>query len=344
MITVHQTWKGDRNFQRKHVLHVLEDCCVSQLSGANILIWLDSIAGQTVRTTWNHPTDWLFGEFEKRDVRGYSTHFHRAGIPAGLSIEDLLHAFAAVPESLLRLVQFRADLAELRFLLAVLDAVQKNRIRALTQVQQIARDQGFASTKSYPPDLREALAAAGNLLGQDEEAKPTNYEAALIRRIAKLAATIRECVLFNTIAEIRTSWLTAAHLVAASGGPQRFDSPAAFWKNLDHHVIDGHYPRREAGKPSHNQKLAMVCWRWSRSLMNPHASPYWKEYLARVEAFELAVHDRKKQEHPHNCFPPTHCRNMALRKTRKELLKRFYLACKGERYQEVHDGQQAAAD
>jgi hypothetical protein len=160
---------------------------------------------------------------------------------------------------------------------------------------------------------------------ENDKKRPVSYDTALKNAAMKIPA----CVVFNDVAGIKGGFAVAATIVAYSGGVERFPTIRHFWHYCGMHVSDGVAPRRKRGQNmTWNPELRKVLFMLTDTIIKNRNNP-WRAVYDEERAKEYAVHDQK---HPDCKTKDWHCTMRARRKVAKEILKRYFLAMKGEQY------------
>lgn len=333
-IAVHKTFdKKDAISKRQVVLYVSDGERFEKIAEKGIQKWIDSLDPNTsLRFTSVHACDPLLLDLAARGFTVTYANWHATGIEKNLPAEEIALKYAVAPEDIFRTFSARPDLVELRQRVAQRQAILEYRKAAVLKLKGIARMHGDLDGDDYSESTLELLKSVDvfdvtvPFTGENGKTKNVSIETV----IAKLAEKTRECVLFNSAAHIEGSWGTAATVVSFSGGMDRFDTVAAFWHYCGEHVVDGHAPKRAKGKPvDWSPKLRTALWQMSDSIIKNRNNP-WRDFYEVELTKELAVHEVK---HPGCKTPQGHCGARSRRKLRKEILKRFYLACQGTEFE-----------
>jgi hypothetical protein len=330
MIAVHKTFEESEEGKRQVTLHTSDGKATKKIAGdKNIEVWLEGLEpGMILRFTAVHAQDHILNDLVERGHKIVYANWHKTGIVKGLSPEEIVSQFAELPASTFREFEKRSDLGELRRRVSQRDAVVEYRKAVILKLRGAATLYGQVDEEDISDEVKALLAEADKI---DVRVPVTvNGKEKLVSIdcvIAKLASGIRECKLFNAVAHISDdSWNTAAALVAYSGGIDRFDQVSSLWHYCGQ--APG-FDRRKKGQPlSHNPRLKTKLWQLSDSIIKNRDNPWRDFYDVELER-ELAEHAVK---HPGCKTPKGHSMARAKRKMRKEILKRFFLAVKGETY------------
>lgn len=324
-IAIHKTFEKDTDGASKLVVHVSDGSDHLFLPPKKFTTFLSNLLPTTkIRSTSVNATDAVLLDLAERGNSISYAHWHATGIPSGLEPADIVAQYALLPESMFRPFKPRKDIAELKQVLALRNAVVQFYGDAMRRLKQSGRDAG-------DPDMElaeEALTSIrkGIVL---EEGTP------LDKNVAKLAEAIPECRLFKEITHIKDSWIMAASFVAYSGGFDRFEDVASLWHYYGQHVgTDGRAPKRRKGTVMDwNPRGRTILYQLSSTIIKNRKNP-WRDFFDEARAIEIAAHDIK---HPGCKTKDGHCTMMAARKMVKEITKRFFLAEKGLVYQENHN-------
>lgn len=335
-LSVHKTFGKDEG-KRKVYLFVSDGTTIQTLSETDIEKWVPTLqAGQILRFTSVHACDPLLLDLLKRGVRIVYANWHETCIAKNLPPAEIVAEFAKVPDSVFREFQPRPDLAELRYRLSQRSALVEYRKAVTLKLKGAARLYGQLHEEDFSEETKDLLKQADEaetrvpVMGKNGKEKMVSIDTV----IANLAKNTRECSLFNAVAHIEGAWTTAATVVSLSGGVDRFDTVAAFWHYCGEHVVDGSAPKRRKGSPvTWNPKIRTALWSLGDSIMKNRNNP-WREFYEDTRAQEMETH---LQKHPGCKTINGHCTARALRKMRKEILKRFFLAVKGQEYRESGD-------
>lgn len=333
LLAVHKTFEKDADDKRAMTWYVHDGASTVRLNPEKLEKYVTTVkAGSVMRFTAVNALDVQLQELAGRGVVIQYAHWHDTGIDKGLSPEAIVEAYFKADEAVFRAFTPRPDIAELRDVLAVRNAVVKFYGDAIRRIKQVGRNRTVT-------DISEdaTLTQAENFLKQLNSGMKTpnakGRDVSLDTKIEELAKAIPECVLFNKIVGFQ-SYGTAAAVVCASGGLDRFPTVASLWHFFGQHVLEGKAPKRKVGSPctwSPNGRTALYLMMESiiKNVNNP-----WNGYMKQAQADELEVHEIK---HPGCKTPKGHSLARAKRKTQKEIMKRFYLALKGEEYVSGHN-------
>jgi hypothetical protein len=328
LLAIHKVFeKSDDG--RQVMLHTSDGKNSQKIAGDKIGPWIEGLGDYKVlRFTSVHAQDPVINCLSTRGYKIVYANWHKTGLEKNLLPEEIAAQFANLPDSVFREFMPRPDLSELRYRVSQRDSVIECRKALVLQLRGAARLYGQVNKDELSEEIKQLQSEAE----REDILVPvkTNGKEKLVSIdtvIANLAKGIRECQLFNAIASIAGSWNTAAAVVAYSGGIDRFDDVASLWHYTGH--APGFDRKKKGQALSHNPKLKTKLWQMSDSIIKNRNNPWRDFYDAEVEK-EIAAHGQKC-----DCkYPESHSKKRALRKMRKEILKRFFLAVKGEEYQE----------
>lgn len=329
-IAIHRTFEKTIEGRPEETLYVCQHNSVESYTGKELLKFLESIQPETVvRFTAVNAADALLSLLAEKGIVIVYAPWHSTGIEKNLPPEEIVAKYSALPNGLFRVFTVRRDIAELRRVLNTRNAVQgyyNDRVRCL---KQEGRNLGITAPENDVL-LQEALESLDIISSMPVlKAKDGDKTVSWDKKVEKVAKTIPECVLFNEIAGISTSWIMAASVVAYSGGIERFPTVASFWHYMGQHVVDGKMPKRTKGQPqTWSTKGRTVLYQLGESLIKNRNNP-WRTFFEEEKAAEIAMHQEK---HPGCKAVQGHSHARARRKMVKEIIKRFYLAAQGVPY------------
>jgi len=355
-ITIHRTYEKSAAMNRDVTLYRSDG---EPLRGEKPLAeWVKKLKkGTVIRTTYVNCADEILSEIAQRGVTLKYANWHDTKIAKGLDPQEIVDGFAALDDAVFRTFHVRPDIAELRGLIDIRRALIEERKKAVQRIRAVARGMGMAKTCDYTPSMKKHLELAERMeivVNEEDDEKKVSWIALADKDVSEAAKKIKECVLFNKIAHISDgSWVSAANVVSLTGGIERFPNVASLWAYCGEHVVNGRAPKRAVGAASNwNARLRTCLWQMGDSIikqaggvskktgkarkMNP-----WRAFYDEVRAEELAAHDVKcKQKNDGPCaHPDGHCGARAQRKMRKEILKRFFLACQSIPFEKGHVSQ-----
>lgn len=293
------------------------------------------------RFTGVHALDPVLNYLHKNKLPVMYANWHNTGLPKDLSPEEIVKQFPGLSKDIFREFKPNPALAELRMRISQRWAVSEFRKAAILKVKSSGRLMGQLDEKDYSKEMKEILDQAENNLDlkvpdSDNPIKFISIDSAIV----KLANKIPECRIFNQEAHLSDNALTAASVMAFSGGIDRFDDVASFWHYCGQDPTSN---KLKKGQPvTFSPKLKTVLWQMSESIIKNRNNP-WRDYYDSELEKEMKVHQKKypgcKTRDGRICGTPDapgHCMAMAKVKMRKEILKRFFLAVKGEKYEKNH--------
>lgn len=283
--------------------------------------WVESLPADTgVRFTAVSSADQVLLELVRgTTVRIMHANWHDMGIEKNLTPEEIVQKVAEAPADLFTEFKIDGRIAKLRNALMARNAVAQYLDDVGRRAKQIARDSGNPAYEGIEDALSKISFTDDNKGG-----KSRSEIAKLESNLTSIAKSMPECRLFNEIAGIKTGWLTAATIVAYSGGVSRFPTVASFWHYCGVHVVDGKMPLPKSGQPvTWSPKLRKALFTMTESILIKHGKTNpWGEDFLRIWEEEKAAHASKCQ-----CkCPESHSKKRARWKVAKEILKRFYLA------------------
>lgn len=329
---LHRTYEGEPG-EKQTVFYIATPSEVKRLTGAKAAKWAETFTG-ILRVTQAHSTDVVLLDLAERGVDIQTAHWHATGIASNLAPEEIAKAFAAVDASVFRPFVSRPDLAELRTVVDSRLAIMEHRKADLLRLSALKRTIGLSDEDEVP----EILKAVADEINADKR----KFETPVDKHLAKIAQGIPECVLFNAAAGVADGWATAATMMAFLGDISRFPTVSALWHYCGYHVVDGHAPHREHGKPgTWNPRLRTALWQLGVSIIKNRENR-WRLPYEKFVAEELLVHEQK---HPGCKTIQGHCGARARRRIVKEILKEFYSSVQSSHlFSENHRLLAAAAD
>lgn len=328
---IHKTFEKDEDGKRQVTLYASDGMLVEKILGKNVETWVASVPPQSeFRFTSVHAQDPLINDLVSKGHKVLYTSWRTTGIPKDLTPSEIVVQFALLPENVFREFQSRPDLCELRYRVNQRLAVIEYRKAAILKLKGNARNFGAVNEDELSDEIKQLLADAETGFNVTKIVKGKEKQVSIDNLIASLAENIEECQLFNKAARITGAWNTAAAVVALSGGIDRFDDVASLWRYAGQ---DPTSFKLKKGRPCQfNPKLKTILWQMSDSIIKNRNNP-WRDYYDLELEKEIAVH---AQKHPDCKTPKGHCMARAKMKMRKEILKRFFLAVKGEEFRADH--------
>lgn len=337
VLAVHKTYgKAEGQPLAQTTLYVSDGVIVTVVKEKEFEKWITSLKqGSSLRLTAVHASDPLLLDLMNRKIQILYVNWHATGIEKGLAPEEIAKQYALLPLSVFREFTPRTDLTELRYRLSQRMALVESRKAATLRLKGAARHYGQMDKEDYGADTLSLLKDVDEIdIQVPITTKGKTKNVSLDTYIASLAKRIPECVKFNEAAHIGDSWITAAMVVAFSGGLDRFDSVASFWHYCGEHVVDGQAPKRKKGQAvTWSPKLRTTLWQMSSSIMKNRSNP-WRKFFEETREQEIDTHSEK---HPGCKTVDGHCTARSLRKMRKEILKQFFLSVRGVEYLKKHN-------
>lgn len=328
MKTLHKKFDADEDGKREIVFYCYDGVTVTKLRGKSLLAFFETFTGGVIRMTSVASLDQYVQMLTDMGATIQYAHWHDTGIDKNSSPEDVVKAYHALPEDIFRTFAYDADLAQLRRIVDERNAIDQFYNDALRKLRQVGRNCGrveIDEDEDFQQSL-EALDGVAKLFkipGVND--KLVSYET----RIKQLASKNPLCVLFNKVAGIGDSWITAASIVSLTQGIDRFPGVAQFWSYFG--MGDAEKQKRRKGQPSNwSARGRLVCYQLGESIIKNKNNP-WRLFFDEAKAEYLAKHTdaccKAAKGHPHA---------QARRKMVKEILKRFYLAASGVKYDSDH--------
>jgi hypothetical protein len=325
MIALHKTFEKDASGKRQLVIHISDGQNHEFLTPKKFTQFLSELPViTTIRATAVNATDAVLLDLAAKGNKIEYAHWHATGLEPGLEPAEIAAKYALLPEEMFREFRPRRDIAELKKVLALRNAIVQFYGDAMRRLKQSGRDAGDPEMEIAEDALKSIR--KGIVL---DEGTP------LDKSVENLAMQIPECVLFKQIAHIKDSWIMAASFVAYSGGFDRFETVASLWHYYGQHVgTDGRAPKRRKGMNiDWNPRGRTILYQLASTIIKNRKNP-WRDFFDTARATEIAAHDTK---HPGCKTKDGHCTMMASRKMVKEITKQFFLAEKGIGYQENHN-------
>jgi hypothetical protein len=339
-LTLHKTFDKNEEGKREVVLYLYDGTAVSKLSGASYLAFLETFqSGTVVRMTAVASLDVVVQALSDRGGVIRFCHWHNSGIDKNLSPEEIVRAYAAIPEEKFRTFTYDADLAQLRRVVDDRNAILQFYGDATRRLKQHARNMGVAEAED-DPTFDEALDALDDIESTFQTGTGRRNKAgdeimvSFDTRIAQLASKNPLCVLFNQIAGLQ-AWGTAASIVSIAQGVERFPQVSNFLSYFG--MGNAKQQKRKKGQPSNwSARGRLVCYMLGESIIKNKKNP-WRQVFDEAKEMYLAKHEascgcKAKKGHPHA---------QARRLMVKEILKQFYLAATGQPYVAGHVPNQA---
>lgn len=292
------------------------------------------VPGTIIRLTSVNALDGFLLSLEEAGAEIQYAHWHDLGIEKGLEPKAITEAFYNASADNFKKFMYRQDLADLRNILSIRNSILLCYGDAVRRVKQTARNMGLVTQEDMDGNslIKNGMDTIEAITDCFKGEKPNGKMVSLDTFIASKAKAIPECVLFNEIAYIKGAWITAASVLSYSGGIDRFPTVASFWHYFGQHVVDGKAPKRKVGQPvTWSPNGRTVLYNLGETIIKNTNNP-WRAYFDKVKAQELKRHDSVCP-----CkYRDGHSNARARRKTVKEIMKRFFIAAKGQKFQEGH--------
>lgn len=339
-LAIHKTFDKKIGAPAKTTLYVSDGEELNKYQGKKIDAFIESLKPSLIiRPTTVNACDATLLELDNRGVELRYAHWHSLGFEKGLDPAEIVTQYALAPSSLFRKFTPRHDITNLRQTLALRNAILQCQGDAVRRIKQVARGVNLISDDQMKED--DQISGALSVVKRMGKELLAVDGVSLEKQLAEQAKQIPECVLFNKIAGIKSSWVLASSIVSASGGFDRFDEVASVWHYYGMHVVDGKAPKKKAGTPmdwSPNGRKALymlgdvIIKATEGSEQRPREANPWRAVFDQFREQEHAAHEAKC-----GCkFPDGHSTSRARRKVVKEIMKQFFLAVKGETYQQNH--------
>lgn len=325
LMTLHKTFSADEG-KREVIFYATTDGkTVTKLKGASLLEFIENFHGGIVRMTAVASLDAYVRSLSDKGGVIRFAHWHTTGIDKGLSPEKIVLAYHAAPDSIFRTFTYDADLAELRRVVDERNAIDQFYNDALRKLRQAGRNCGVAEVDE-DEDFQHSLDALDDVAKMFKVAGVNDKLVSYDTRIKQLASKNPLCVLFNQIAGIGDSWVSAATIVSLAQGIDRFPRVSDFLSYFG--MGDAKEQKRKKGQPSNWSAAGRcMCFKLGESLIKNKKNP-WRQTFDDAKDLYLLRHEdscgcKAKKGHPHA---------QARRKMVKEILKQFYLAATDQQF------------
>ena len=324
LLAVHKTFDKGEDGKRAVTWNVYDGETLTQYNPKTLVKFIENLQpGQIIRFTAVNALDVQLQELLSRGIVVMYSHWHSLGIAKDLSAEELIKAYFVADATKFRTFVPRPDIARLRDIVSVRNALVEQAKASILRVRQAGRNNTVTDE-----DDDSALAEALDMVNKIHAGfKTPNAKGKLVSydtRIAELAKAIPECMVFNKIVGFK-DWGTAAAVVSVSGGFDRFPMVASVWK---FYGLTKDSKRKKGQTINWTPRGKCALYLMMESIMKNTKNP-WRAEVDRIHEAELAVHEQK---HPGCKAPNGHSWNMAKMKVKKEIMKRFFLVLKGEKY------------
>lgn len=339
-IAIHKSFdKSGLDGTRKATLWTHDGTEAQRLQGTKIDKFIASLKpDQVIRTTQVNATDATLMELADRGVKIRYAHWHSLGFDKSMEPATIAEHYQMAPDSTFRDFIPRHDINDLRKTLSLRNALLQCYGDTVRRFKQVGRSLNLTTDAELKSDPLISQALEG--LSSIQKSVLGESGGSLDKEVVKLAKTIPECVLFNQVAGIQSSWILAAAVVSTSGGFDRFDDVASLWHYYGLHVVDGKAPKRAKGTPMDWSPFGrMTAYQLGDVIIKGtdwggkrEANPWRAKYDEYREIERLNHEDKCK------CTTPDgHSTARARRKVVKAIFKRFFLAVKGESFVEGHN-------
>lgn len=326
LLAIHKTYED-----KQVTLYVYDGIEVKKLSNEDFFK-LEVEPDTTIRLTAVNALDAIVGRLEDLGATIVSTNWHNTGITKGLAPEDIVKAYYESSADF-RVFKYNKPLADLRNTIAMRNAMAQACGDLSRRVQQIGRNIGM--TKD---DMLEDARFKQMFALEDAIEKSIGFPnkhgklVSLDTEVNNQAKKIPACVLFNKVAGITSSYVTAATVMSIIQDIERFPNVASLWSYFGMGVVDGKAPKRQTGVASNWSPAGRrVLYQLGSSLIKNKNNP-WRAFFEDAKAGYLAKHEttcgcKAKAGHPDA---------QARRKMVKEIMKRFFIAARGEEFVSGH--------
>lgn len=320
-IVLHRTFDKTTEYKGEPVFYVSSSKGVKKLVGGDINKFLDKLTeGVTLRLTATGGFEAPIIHFQNQGVNVVTAHWHGTGIEKGLTPEEIVEKFAALPDELFSVVSIREDLFNLKNRVKTRSALMDYRKKLNQRLMQVQRSYGFGDKDELPEGL--------SFLAEDkQEAKEATGEAesAADKKLLEAARLVPEYQIMSEIMGVAKEGFSAAGAVAYIGDPQRFATVSKLWKYAGYHVVDGKAAKRTKGQQQDwNGKLKTTMWNFVDSAIKNNKK--WRPVYDSFLQAELVAHPSKCE-----CkYLESHSKAMARRRISKEVLRLYFAATHGQ--------------
>lgn len=331
MLSIHKTFEVGTLGKRQTTLYVHDGHEIKKLSEEEFYGLLTTITpGTVIRLTAVNALDGMLQRFQDIGAKIEFAHWHNTGIDKGLLPEAIAEAYYNVSSDKFRPFVYDIGLAELRKVLQIRDAISQFYGDAIRRIKGAGRNVDILEEEDFDADLTLAVESADAVFSMFKTKNDKGRDVSFETRVDQLAAKIPLCVLFNETAGIKTGFGSAATVACVTGGIERFDNVAKLWKHF------GYAPGQKRVKGQslgYSSKGRTAMFLLVVSIEKMTANP-WNAYLKEAKAFYTQKHVEGACK---GCKAPKgHARMQAIRKTAKEILKRWFLAARGIEFNESH--------
>jgi hypothetical protein len=346
-LAMHQTFEKGIEDARTPIIYISDGVNTQRLEPKPFEKFLPTLKpGTVVRSTSADAVNILLKELAERDVSTVYAHWHATKIEKGLDAEVIVQRYAQLPDAIFRPIVYREDLARLRKVVSLRNALQQLMGDAERRFQQAARHDGITGDSTA---MKKAMKEDGligpaleelDMLGAGFKMTLPGEERALAfdTIVTKLAKDIPECKLFASVAKME-AMIIPARFVSVVRNIERFDDLYSLWHYLGQHVVNGRMPKRQKGTSMDwNPKGRVVMHMLGLAVIKNRKNP-WRAKFDEFRAFEIEHHEEKHlgRGEPVCKTIDGHCTNLAAHKVSKEIVKRYFLKATNERFVPGHN-------
>lgn len=329
MLAIHKTFEAGTLGTKQITLYVHDGHETKKLNEKETCdLFTNLIPGTIIRLTAVNVLDGVLQAFQAAGGVIQFAHWHNTGIDSGLPPEAIVEAYYKVPADKFRIFTYDADLAELRKFLQTRDAINQFYGDCIRKIKCAGRNSGIVDEEDFDKDsdLIAAVEGADAVFSTFKTPNDKGKDVSFDTRVDQLAVKIPLCVLFNKVAGIKTGFGTAATVATVTGGINRFDNVAKLWKHFGYAPGQKRIKGQSLGySPKGRTAMFLVVVSIEKMTANP-----WNAYLKEAKAFYTQKHADGLCK---GCKAPKgHARMQAIRKTAKEILKRWFLAANGQQF------------
>ena len=333
LLSIHKTFEAG-TLGKKHVtLYIHDGRETKKLDEEDSYELFKTLApGTVVRLTAVNALDGVLHRLQQTGAVIVFAHWHNTGIDKGLSPEAIAEAYYRVPAEKFRPFVYDEALAELRKVLQMRDAINQFYGDCVRKLRGAGRNIGLVEEEDFEndADLTAAMESTDSVFTAFKTPNDKGRDISFDTRVDQLAAKIPLCVLFNEIAGVKGGFGTAAKVATVTGGVDRFDNVAKLWKHFGYAPGQKRVKGESLGySPKGRTAMFLLVVSIEKMTANP-----WNAYLKDAKAFYTQKHEAGGCK---GCKAPKgHARMQAIRKTAKEILKRWFIAATGQQFHEGH--------
>lgn len=225
LIAMHQTFEKGQDNKGKSIIYVSDGDEHERLTLEKFEEFSQSLDPATViRSTSVNATNILLLDLAERVRRIEYAFWHDTGLETGMDAEVITAQFAKLPAEIFRTFNPRPDLAHLKYVLSLRNALMEFAGDAMRRLKQAGRNAGMANEDEM--DNEESFALALSQLKGLRKVQKID-ELSPDKAVIKASETVPECLIFREVSGI-SSWIMAATFAAYSGGLDRFPSDKYF--------------------------------------------------------------------------------------------------------------------